>query len=291
MSSGAMVERRGEGVNRGSIRAVQQAATEPHTPTTSSTPPALGPDPRLVATGGDPADLLIAAALRAGRWRDGRFAKRENDSFVYLGALERKDGETTDIALKRVHTRPGFIGRLQTRFDRNRAQREWRGALLLRERGVPAARPIALFRRAHTEWTLVFERVEGDTALAVARDGAPEARRDLARRLAELVRTFEEKAVFNRDCKLSNLIVRPGGEIVIIDCVGVRPARITTDLRRRMIAAMLYEAHGTSSMGARADRLRVLKSAGESDWKSAWRDLERRLRAHGDTRPRTDPLT
>jgi len=286
-----MVDPRAEGVNRGSIRRVHHAAAERQPQTTPATPPALGPDPRLVATGADPADLLIAAALRAGRWRNGRYAKRENGAFVYLGALELKNGETAEIALKRVHTRPAFIGRLQTRFSRNRAQREWRGALLLREKGIPAARPIALFRHGRTQWTLAFERIEGPTALHLARSGDPAQRRALAHSLGRLVARLSAAAIFNRDCKLSNLIVRTDGDIATIDCVGVRSARITTDLRRRMLAAMLYEAHGTRSMGTRANRLRVLKAAGESDWKSAWRDLERRLRAHGDTRPRTDPLT
>jgi len=110
----------------------------------------------------------------------------------------------------------------------------------------------------------------------------------LADAAGSLVRDIDRAGLFNRDHKLSNVVRRPDGSLAVIDTVAIAPRR--ADGRIRMLEAMLREAAGTGLLPRRALRARcVIAAMGGESWRGAWRELQTRLLAAGDTPPRVDP--
>ncbi len=95
--------------------------------------------------------------------------------------------------------------------------------------GVPGAEPLALrIRRGRS--TVAFERLPGDDLAARCADPerAPDTREAcaLAVRLGRAVGRLHAFGLRNRDLKLDNLMVRPDGEVAMVDLDGVVKKRI-----------------------------------------------------------------
>ncbi|HPO93372.1 MAG TPA: hypothetical protein PL072_07855 [Phycisphaerales bacterium] len=125
--------------------------------------------------------------------------------------------------------------------------------------------------------------------------------------------------LFNRDHKPSNLIVTRAGpmgaRVAMIDCVGVRPAWRPGDERlvERMLFSLVVEPRGCGVLPRRALLMRGAwrvaerwasgerASAGDGpvqsrapvrrEARALWRAVGARLAAHGEGRPRVDPLS
>lgn len=154
--------------------------------------------------------------------------------------------------------------------------------------------------------TLVMERLEGPTMLEVVAgrapavdDAAPRQSR-LARAAGELVGAMSRAGLRNRDLKPSNVIVlaspesgatRGGYTLAQIDTVGVS---LRTDAdRSEMLFRLFVECVGTGNTPRRALRWRAALAAADNEPARArvlWRDVEARLRRHGDPTPRVNPL-
>jgi len=217
----------------------------------------------------------ILAAWQRGDWAPGgRYAKEEGASYTFLGSLRTATGVRA-VAVKQVSSGRGLRGWLRAMAPRRRGWRQWRGAARLAAIGTPTAQPLLLARgRAgaeHCEW-LALELVEGRTALATLRAGDLSVGEEhaLAAQLGSLVRAIDEAGWFNRDSKLSNVIVRPDGGLVVVDTVGVQRRG---GKRLRMLGAMLNEAMDAGVLPRRAVLMRALRAAAD-DPKVSWRAME-----------------
>jgi len=178
---------------------------------------------------------------------------------------------------------------------------------LLQDVGIPTAEPLALVTRTmeggRPEGLLVLERLTGPTLLEVLAGGEMGVRQEhaLAREAGRIVGRLALAGIVNRDAKPSNWIVtsadpqHPG--LALIDTVGVR--RGSNPLG--MLASMYIEALGTGCPPRRTLIMRCLLSAGGLAWKpvdtaprwrahGAWHMIAKFVNAHGDPRPRIDPL-
>jgi len=203
-------------------------------------------------------------------------------------------------------------------FRRTRLMRQWRGAALLDAAGIPAARPFALFRgrdagSRNVIETLVMEFVEGKMLLQYAAEqtpGCPE-QRALARAVGSHAAGLLRAGLFNRDHKPSNIIAQrvpdgPDWRLVLIDTVGIRRAGAFSGAGDRgdallatMLAKLWIECLGVGASVDRSLRWRVVLAACESRIgpgqapmlaRRLWREIHAVVRAHGDPRPKDDPL-
>jgi tRNA A-37 threonylcarbamoyl transferase component Bud32 len=174
------------------------------------------------------------------------------------------------------------------------AQRSWTYGHGLRERGLPTARPLAVFHRRRLglarEGYLLTEKVQGAVDLHgfVARlDALPPAERRaglhrLIDEVARLVRGLHQRRLSHRDLKAANILVRGGAAptpderadaaaldalargggflgLWLIDLVGVKNYRRLRRARRVQNLARLNASFCHTAALSRADRLRFLR--------------------------------
>lgn len=255
----------------------------------------------------------------------GAVLKREGGAAVYRAEVLGRD-----VVLKSWEVRTA-ADRLKLAARMSRADRHWRGAQWLLGRGLDSAEPLALLvergagiRRV---W-LAMEALEGKTVLRHLADGDLSVKQEhaLARELARVVQEMIAGGRWNRDFKPSNLIVtdtgqRGGGRarVATIDCVAIlhtrgkrgesalrmytslaiEPAGVGRPVRRALACRFLVCTIGANlgGLGSRhaipdGDRQDLVSAARRGKlWKSLWRSVRERIEAHGDPRPRTDPLS
>lgn len=197
--------------------------------------------------------------------------------------------------------------------------KQWRGAERLMKAGIATGRPLCV-ARAEVDGrvceVMVLEFVAGKTLLEildeVKRGVGPGVREQhrIARAVGNQIRTMMDGYCANRDHKPSNLVVRQSEdgrwEIAVIDCVGIggrvwglphvdewdwddmltspmiEPIGCGCAPRRALWMRGLCSIDATPEDGSRKTRHRFLR-------KTAKR-IEVLVKAHGDPRPRVDPL-
>ena len=205
-----------------------------------------------------------------------------------------------EVVVKRW-TLASLGARLKSAAGMGRADRHWRNALWLRERGIGTARCLALAteRRggALARW-LVMEYVPGPTLLELMRSGRSRRQHAAAREVGRQLADFAAVRAFNRDHKPSNLIVRDVGgglDSAVLDCVAIRRGRRP----ERMLASLVIEPSGCGVPVRSALAMRVLGSflgddrpdgAARAIRNRLWAAVSERVRAHSDPRPRVNPL-
>lgn len=207
--------------------------------------------------------------------------------FTQPGVRILKDSRTSTVAELTIGSRAVIYKRFNVKsrlgpwknlLRSSPALRSWILGHGLRDRGLPTARPLALFQRhaigLPTTGYVVFEKVPDALTLneAVERHGAVRAWAD---QLGRLLRLMHERQVSHRDLKASNLLMS-GDEPVLIDLVGVEAGRPVPEAVRIRDLARLNASFLGSSQVTRTDRLRVLRAyrlwalRGRGDWKSWW---------------------
>lgn len=184
-----------------------------------------------------------------------------------------------------------------------RAHRHWRGAAWLSSHGFATASPLLLATaRGNQDLIeyLVMEQLQGPSLLEEM--DAPSLPRALHHRLAGAVGRQAAQLVlagrFNRDHKPSNLIVTNDGP-ALIDTVAIRRCpRAHRASLVRMLASLVIEPMGMGCLPRRALLMRGLTEAAATvvgrgptaaERKDLWRNIARRVFAHGDPTPRVDP--
>lgn len=183
------------------------------------------------------------------------------------------------------------VGAVKNLFRPSPALRSWLTGNSVRDRGLPTARPLAVFHRTRLGVPLtgyvVFDKVPDALGLpeAVAASHArPDVLREWAGRLGRLVRRMHDRQVSHRDLKAPNVLMS-GGEPILIDLVGVdvsRPVHRAT--RVRDLARLNASFLGPRTV-SHTDRLRCLRAYlgwglhGKGDWRSWWRQVEEATRA------------
>lgn len=172
------------------------------------------------------------------------------------------------------------------------ALRSWVFGHGLRERGLPTARPLAVFFRRRRglrhEGYLIAEKIPEAQELqryvpALAEQPPDEGRialRSLVERVARLVRELHRRQLSHRDLKAANLLVSAhGGDVWFIDLVGVRRHRRLSRVRRVQNLARLHASFCRNPAVTRADKLRFLRVylqwglRGRAGWKRWWREV------------------
>jgi tRNA A-37 threonylcarbamoyl transferase component Bud32 len=240
----------------------------------------------LAAEVGDPAWSASAKVLK----RDGRTAVLEGRVTV--------DGRARDIVVKVMRAdRPK--DRLARRLGGTRLMRQWSGAALLERAGIATPACLALWRSAGGVECLAMERAEGRTLLhEMARAGIPvRDRHALAGEAGRLVAQLVRAGVFNRDHKPSNIMVRwdgAGPRLSLIDTAGIRRRRAGGETV--MLAKLVIECLGVGARPRTPIMMRALcVCATELGWDRArrrrtWKLVEYVISAHGNPRPKDDPL-
>jgi hypothetical protein len=271
------------------------------------------------APGEDPDAWLDA--LRRADWSGAAVLKEESGDWVCRLDLDVGGRRRTVVAKRRAVRGPWNALKILLRlgrFDRHR-----RGALWLLAHGFLTARPLLHLRRAGlaaAEELLVLEFVPGETLLeAMARRGTGvRLEHSIARRVGRQVARLGAAGRYNRDHKPSNLLLVGGAgpqsngdgadgapEVAILDCVAIRRARRGVPA---MFASLAIEPLGTGCLPRRALCMRAIDAwardavgGGEGGGSAAaarrramaracWRAARRLVAAHGDPRPRSDPL-
>jgi hypothetical protein len=207
--------------------------------------------------------------------------------FTQPGVRILKDSRTSTVAELTVGSRSVIYKRFNVKshlapvknlLRPSPALRSWVLGHGVRDRGLPTARPLAVFHRRSlglpTTGYVVFEKVPDALTLseAVERYGAARA---WAERLGRLLRLMHERQVSHRDLKAPNILMS-GDEPVLIDLVGVEAGRPVPDEVRVRDLARLNASFLGSPHVTRTDRLRVLRAyrlwalRGRGDWKSWW---------------------
>jgi tRNA A-37 threonylcarbamoyl transferase component Bud32 len=176
------------------------------------------------------------------------------------------------------------------------ALRSWLLGHGLRERGLPTARPLAVFHRARAglcyEGYLLMEKVEGsaDLRTAASQLAALEVStrqrllRPLLEQLARLARDLHSRRLAHRDLKAANILVQlpASGPPVccLIDLVGVAACtRLSRAVRARNLARLHASFH-ENPLISRTDKLRFLRTylqwglRGQQGWKKWWRAID-----------------
>lgn len=208
-------------------------------------------------------------------------------------------GETRTIpaAVKRLRPKTWWKA-VADRFRRGRAREAWHRGHALLARGIPTARPLAVYeshRSSRSESYLVTEWLEGACDLhlygweLVGRTA--EARRRRIRQVAaaagKVVGRLHDAGFTHRDLKGNNLLARESAddvELFLIDLDGLRhggrPTRAACckNLTRLALSA---EMHPWVS---RSDRLRFLRAymkqqstPSDGGWKSWWRETAKHV--------------
>lgn len=228
--------------------------------------------------------------------------KRDGDELVVGSTIDRRP------VVVKASVRHGVIRGLRAWLGLSRDDRQWRGAMLLREAGVPSAAPLALATRlvagAPAEGLLVLERLAGPTLLETLSRGGLSVQQEhaLAREAGRIAGRIDLARMSNRDAKPSNWIVMSADAcrpvLAMIDTAGVRRGQNLA----WMLASMLIESIGTGCPPRRTLAMRCLDAvvaivgnpASETRRrvrrKKLWVEVAALVRAHEDPIPRVNPL-
>jgi tRNA A-37 threonylcarbamoyl transferase component Bud32 len=217
--------------------------------------------------------------------------------FTQPGVRILKDSRTSTVAELVVCSRAVIykrfnvksrLGPLKNLLRPSPALRSWTLGHGVRDRGLPTARPLAVFQRRSfgvpTTGYVVFEKVPDALTLTEAVErvaGNPRVVRAWAERLGRLLRLMHERQVSHHDLKAPNILMAGmsdplNAEPVLIDLVGVEAGRPVPEAVRIRDLARLNASFLDSSRVTRTDRLRVLRAyrlwsmRGRGDWKSWW---------------------
>lgn len=258
-------------------------------------------DVRILRAGGD-----------AARWRDAIAAA----TFEAWPAIKIERGRRVcrgrlfgmNIVVKTERAR-GLSLHLRMLMGLSRLRRQWRGAEILLDAGVPTARPLALARGRRNGKiieALIMEELPGPSLLALWLQGGLSLHQEhaLARAAGEVVARCVQRGIFNRDGKPSNLIVTRlddgGAALAVIDTIGVRRSSAPGG-GVRMLASLYIEAWGMGRAPRRALCALALRpivelmssSGGESSHvrRRLWKATRAIIRSHGDPKPKVNPLS
>lgn len=196
------------------------------------------------------------------------------------------------------------------------ALRSWVHGHGLRERCLPAARPLVVLHRYRyglpREGYLLAEKIDDATdlhrILEQLRRLPPAERRAalyrLIERVARLVRDLHRRRLSHRDLKAANILVQTGEHqgqsgphVWLIDLVGVTRHRRLRYARRIQNLARLHASFFRNPALTRTDKLRFLRVylqwglVGREGWKLWWKDIERATQAkEAHNRRRGRPL-
>ena len=259
-----------------------------------------------------------AAALADPAWLAGATVLKDEpgSSWVRRGTMRGRE-----VVVKcRLLNRPSRW--IKAALGYGHGDKHWRGAALLASKKIATAVPI-VHANARADGVvaelLLLEYLSGSTLLELMRDAMSatlpvRAQHAIAHAVGRQVAHCGW--VFNRDHKPSNLIVMgartQAPTVAIIDCGGVRFRQVLRT--ERMFASLVIEPMGCGVLPRRALLMRALEGrraalaewydpeddAAEDDgtldppgpaWdKRLWRDVQRVVEAHGDPRPKIDPL-
>ncbi len=135
-------------------------------------------------------------------------------------------GQGERFALKRSNLK-GPLHTAVHLFMRSRARWSWRNAAMLRAAGLHTPRPLALvearFRPLRLHSFLLTEWVEGEPLSSwIQSHRELTARHHIVQKIADLWQRMGELRIAHGDMKATNFIVRPDGEIAIVDLDGMR---------------------------------------------------------------------
>jgi len=175
-------------------------------------------------------------------------------------------------------------------FRPSPTRRSWTNGHAFLDRALPTPRPwLFLHRKGRglpAEGYLLCERVANHQQLQDAIASVDQSRRrDICDRLARLVRTMHERGVSHRDLKAANILVGPGGELQLIDLVGVRLQRSISRRTRVRDIMRLNASFLESKNVTRTERLRFLRTylswslRGKGDWQKWWIEIDRATQA------------
>ncbi len=198
------------------------------------------------------------------------------------------------VLAKRFHLKT-WVAVVKNLVRPSPAMRSWLFGNNLLDRGLPTARPLAVFHRRKFGVSLtgyvLFEHIPDALGLPEAVTAAATSPQRLtimrawAERLGRLVRTMHDHQVSHRDLKAPNILMRNAtrnlltAEPVLIDLVGVEVGQeVFVSVRIRDLARLNASFVVTTTV-TRSDRLRVLQSyfgwrkpAG-AEWKIWWREI------------------
>lgn len=257
-----------------------------------------------------------AAALQApGWWPGSTMLKQEGDSWVRRATIM---GRAVVVKCRGLRS-PSR--RFKAAIGAGHAHKHWRGAARLASAGVRTAKPyvaaLAQVDDAPAE-LLVLEYLEGESVLHLLKRahsrGGPGVRvqHAVARAVGATIPALLRARWHNRDHKPSNIIVTDasdsGAAVAVIDCVGIHRygwMGIDECEGEEMAAALMIEPIGCECPPRRSLWMRALLSAMGQDVKvgTAARanrhadlrvlieEVQALIDAHGDPRPRVNPLT
>lgn len=172
---------------------------------------------------------------------------------------------------------------LKVLFGIAQSQRQVRGAKRIRAAGVRTP-DVTQGTRLHLRPLCVsieLNFAEGTSALDLLKAGVSiERQRMLGRAIGAIVPTLANARLFNRDLKLSNIIVDESDIVWMIDPVGVRLQRDRVEEITRMVHRLASEPVNLNVAMLRAGVLAVLRSALRPLAASERREVLRRLREH-----------
>ena len=198
-----------------------------------------------------------------------RVVKHSRTSTVWEQTLDLV-GLRLTIFVKR-YNRKKALAPVRDLFRGSRAMRGWRVGHALRNRRVPAARPLAAMERRRlglpVESLLVTEAVtDSETLTVVVAEGlrgpaGSRKRRRLTEALAGWVRRLHREGFTARDLKPNNLLVRDidgAPEIVLVDFDGVSQVHVPSGRQRVRDIARLAQAFVGEPAVRDVDRMRFL---------------------------------
>ncbi len=224
--------------------------------------------------------------------------------FTQPDATLLKDSRSSTVAVvpigndvviaKRFHLK-AWVAVVKNLVRPSPALRSWLFGNNLLDRGLPTARPLAVFLRRKFGVSLtgyvLFEHIPDALGLpeaVIAAATLPERlaiMRAWAERLGRLLRIMHDHQVSHRDLKAPNILMRNAtknllsAEPVLIDLVGVEVGReVPVAVRIRDLARLNASFVATTTV-TRSDRLRVLQSyfgwrkPTGADWKIWWREI------------------
>lgn len=243
-------------------------------------------------------------ALAAPEWAaSSRILKEDGESWVRRASLAGRD------VLVKCRPARGAGERFKRLLRSTRGDRHWRGASWLMKHGFATAPPLALADALVDGIPcelLVTQYIHARSVLdhLAAHDLTVREEHAVARALAHLVVEMANKGKYNRDGKPSNLLVvrDPAGNVRIatIDTVAIRPARpsyaIPRSLANLMIEPIGINAKPRLALCARA--VREIVGPPQADKLPErrlaraphWREPMAIINAHGDPRPRVNPV-
>lgn len=231
------------------------------------------------------------------RWFAGETAGvcKDSHSASVRRATLLHHGQPLPVIIKRPLARSGRR-RLAQLWPPSRSRRAWGIGHALLHRDLPTARPLAMLERRWGPFVLdsmlITEALPGTRDLeSHLRDayesssprGWARTKQTLASVLAAHLRQLHERGFQHRDCKASNILVRPGSppRLTWIDLDGLRRASRFTHRRRFDALVRLHVSLCNVPGLTRTDRLRVLRAyltrLGHTpdSWRELWRALTR----------------